>query len=161
DWFPHQSWSQIVLDDLAQTADIAVELIPTREEAERLVSRGRRPAVLILGRNFSKRVARASFLATDDQPVTMLIPTLLSPAGPLAALPPMVTFQSFFREDQDFLPLYLLQGINPYHRNGVNLAELDVEILVDPTQKSGAAIIHQVAQGSLLRVVLPWMIGRA
>src|SRR5262249_50968719 len=77
--FPHQSWSQSGLDDLAQPADIAVELIPAREEAERLVSRGRRPAVLILGRNFSKRVARASFLATDDQPVTMLIPTLLSP----------------------------------------------------------------------------------
>src|SRR5205809_856015 len=51
--------------------------------------------------------------------------------------------------------------INPFHRDGVNLAALDVEVLRDPTQQTAAAIIDQVAQGSLLRVVLPWMIGRA
>src|ERR1019366_2881875 len=37
----------------------------------------------------------------------------------------------------------------------------DVEVLKDPTQETAAAIIDQVAQGSLLRVVMPWMIGRA
>ena len=36
-----------------------------------------------------------------------------------------------------------------------------VEVLRDPTQAVAASIIEQVAQVTLLRVVLPWMIGRA
>jgi len=52
-------------------------------------------------------------------------------------------------------------GVNPFYRDGVNLVELDVEFLTDPTQKTAASIIEQVAQGTMLRVVLPWMIGRA
>src|SRR5207302_9969610 len=56
---------------------------------------------------------------------------------------------------------FLAQGINPFYREGVNLSELDVEVLRDDTQKTAASIIEQVAQVSLLRVVLPWMIGRA
>src|SRR5262249_7901466 len=50
---------------------------------------------------------------------------------------------------------------NPFHRDGVNLGMLDAEMLIDPTQKAAASIIAQVAQVTLLRVVLPWMIGRA
>lgn len=56
---------------------------------------------------------------------------------------------------------FLADGINPFFRDGVNLAALDVEVLRDPTQTTAAAIIDQVVQGSLLRVIMPWMIGRA
>ena len=52
-------------------------------------------------------------------------------------------------------------GINPFHRDGVYLDRIDAELLRDPKQPGAAAIIDQVAQVSLLRVVLPWMIGRA
>jgi ABC-type Na+ efflux pump permease subunit len=56
---------------------------------------------------------------------------------------------------------FLADGINPFYRDGVDLRALDAEILRDPTQLTAASIIEQVAQTSLLRVVLPWMIGRA
>jgi ABC-type multidrug transport system permease subunit len=52
-------------------------------------------------------------------------------------------------------------GINPFYRDGVDLAALDLEVLRDPTQAIAASIIEQVAQVTLLRVILPWMIGRA
>src|SRR5438105_2099510 len=52
-------------------------------------------------------------------------------------------------------------GVNPFYRDGVNLSELDLQLLTDPTQATAASIIEQVAQGTMLRVVLPWMIGRA
>ncbi len=52
-------------------------------------------------------------------------------------------------------------GVNPFYRDGVKLSELDVELLKDPTQATAASIIEQVAQVTLLRVVMPWMIGRA
>jgi ABC-2 type transport system permease protein len=56
---------------------------------------------------------------------------------------------------------FLAQGINPFYRDGVRLDELDATILRDPTQLTASSIIEQVAQVSLLRVILPWMIGRA
>src|SRR5262249_25714638 len=37
----------------------------------------------------------------------------------------------------------------------------DAEVMIDETQLTAASIIEQVAQGTLLRVVLPWMIGQA
>lgn len=52
-------------------------------------------------------------------------------------------------------------GINPFFRDGVDLNALDLEVLRDPTQTVGAGIIVQVAQVTMLRVILPWMIGRA
>jgi len=52
-------------------------------------------------------------------------------------------------------------GLNPFFRDGVDLASLDVTVLRDPTQLAAASIIEQVAQVTLLRVVMPWMIGRA
>lgn len=52
-------------------------------------------------------------------------------------------------------------GLNPFFRDGVDLAALDLQVLRDPTQSASAAIIEQVAQVTMLRVVLPWMIGRA
>ena len=56
---------------------------------------------------------------------------------------------------------FLADGINPFYRDGVNLRTLDAHFLRDPTQVVASAIIEQVAQVTMLRVVLPWMIGRA
>jgi ABC-type Na+ efflux pump permease subunit len=67
----------------------------------------------------------------------------------------LVSRSSFL--DEKFMP----KGINPFGRDGVNFKALDVEILSDPTQLTAVAIIEQAAQGTLVRVVLPWMIGRA
>lgn len=56
---------------------------------------------------------------------------------------------------------FLADGLNPFFRDGVNLATLDARFLRDETQGAAAAIIEQVAQVTMLRVILPWMIGRA
>jgi ABC transporter DrrB family efflux protein len=56
---------------------------------------------------------------------------------------------------------FLSSGINPFFRDGVYLGQVDAKILKDPKQPVAAAIIEQVAQVSLLRVIMPWMIGRA
>lgn len=114
--FPQETWAKVVQRDLAETAGIRVEIIPTREEAERLVASSKRAAILVFGLQFSKKVHASSFLA---------------------------------------------DGLNPFYRDGVKLAELDASLLKDPTQLTAASINEQVAQVSLLRVILPWMIGRA
>src|SRR5581483_5975294 len=107
--YPQESWAKVVQRDLADTAGIRVEMVPTEEEAQDLVH-GKRSAILVFGPNFSKRVHQCSFLAT---------------------------------------------GINPFYRDGVNLGELDARVYLDETQQTGASIIQQVAQVSLLRVILP------
>ncbi|HEX3997322.1 MAG TPA: ABC transporter permease [Pirellulales bacterium] len=56
---------------------------------------------------------------------------------------------------------FLVGGVNPLDRDGVDLATLDSQLLRDPTQLTASSIIAQVAQGTTLRIVLPWMIGRA
>jgi ABC-type Na+ efflux pump permease subunit len=66
---------------------------------------------------------------------------------------------------------FLTDGINPFHRDGVWMktpfrtepvpVDLHVELLADTKQPAQAAVVEQVAQVSLLRVLLPWMIGRA
>ena len=53
-------WSKTLLRDLNETADIRVEFVYSREDAEYLVRTGKRAAVLVLGKNFSKRVERSS-----------------------------------------------------------------------------------------------------
>ena len=109
-------WSKSVVRDLAQTAGIRVEVIPTLAEAEQLVANSKRAAVLVFGPKFSERMTRSSFLAG---------------------------------------------GVNPLFRDGVDLAQLDAHLLRDPTQLTAASIIEQVGQVTMLRVVIPWMIGRA
>ena len=52
-------------------------------------------------------------------------------------------------------------SINPFHRDGVHLHYVGAELLKDPTQSAAASIIEQVAQVSMLRVILPYMIGGA
>jgi hypothetical protein len=56
---------------------------------------------------------------------------------------------------------FLSEGINPFYRDGVRLEEVGVELLRDDTQMAAAAIIDQVTQVTLLRVILPYMIGEA
>jgi len=118
--FPEKPWSEVVIDDLSATKDIRLEIIADRAEAERLIARGSRAAVLIFESEFSDRMNRCSFLSKDN-------------------LPP----------------------INPLGRDGVRMSDLGLTLLVDKTQPVSAAVIEQVTQVTLLRVVIPWMIGRA
>src|SRR5262249_30171798 len=156
DWFPYQSWSELVIQDLNGAADIKVEFVKDMEEAEQLVRTSKRAAVLVLGKDFSKRVERSSFLAAGWQEATTIAASFPAPGNPVA-----LALCAGFNEGQDALPLYIHDGLNPFYREGVNLKALDVKVMRDPTQPTAAAIIDQVAQGSMLRVVMPWMIGRA
>ena len=124
--FPTKPWSELVLDDIAADPEgngkgIRVEVIGTREEAENLVRRAKRPAVLVFEPHFSDRMDRASFLARRP----------------------------------GFDP------VNPLGRDGVELDRVGLTVLRDPTQKTAAAVIEQVAQVSMFRVVIPYMIGQA
>lgn len=119
--FPPGTWSEQVLADLTDTADIRVENIRTEEEALQLVRRGDRSAVVVFGPKFSEYAHRCSFV---DEP---------------------------FKKDP----------INPLFRDGVQTSALDVKFLVNPTQPVAASVIQQVVQVTLLRVVIPWMIGQA
>ncbi len=51
--------------------------------------------------------------------------------------------------------------VNPLGRDGVRLDRLGVTLLTSRTEPVSAAIIEQVTQVTLLRVVIPWMIGKA
>jgi ABC-type Na+ efflux pump permease subunit len=55
-------WSEVLLDDLTNTADIRVEYISTRAVAEQLVRSGDRAAVVVLEPEFSDRMQRCSFV---------------------------------------------------------------------------------------------------
>jgi ABC-type transport system involved in cytochrome c biogenesis permease component len=118
--YPPKPWSEVVLDDISATGDIRLELIPTREEGERLVATGKRPAVIVFEEDFSEKMNRCSFLTKADPP-----------------------------------------PLNPLGRDGVRLHEIGVGFHADPTQPVAASVIEQVAQVTMLRVVIPWMIGRA
>src|SRR5260221_8476040 len=66
--FPPKRWSEVVIDDLASTADIRIEMIPSRAEAESLVKQGKRSAVLVFEPRFSQEMQRCSFLTEADPP---------------------------------------------------------------------------------------------
>jgi ABC-2 type transport system permease protein len=118
--YPKKPWSEVVIDDLASTADIRIEIIPNRAEAESLVRQGKRAAVLVFEPGFSREMDRCSFLTIGDPP-----------------------------------------PLNPLYVNGVDVGKLGLNVLSDPTQQAAVSIIEQVAQVTLLRVVFPWMIGKA
>jgi len=118
--FPTKRWSEVVLDDLAGTAEIRIEIIGSREEAQRLIRDGKRSAVLIFEPDFSVKMHRCSFLTKADPP-----------------------------------------PLNPLYRDGINPREVSLTIEKDPTQQATASIIEQVAQVTLFRVIIPWMIGKA
>ncbi len=119
--FPPKRWSEIVLDDLSGTADIKIELLETREEAERMVRRGERSAIIVFEPDFGDKVHRCSFVGEP----------------------------------------FKLNPINPLYRDGLNIQKVGVAILKDPKQPVSTAIIEQLAQVTLVRVVVPWMIGQA
>jgi ABC-type multidrug transport system permease subunit len=56
---------------------------------------------------------------------------------------------------------FLADGMNPFHREGVYLQRVRATLLKDPSQTSTSAIIEQVVQVTMLRVILPYMIGQA
>ncbi len=114
--FPPEKWSGVVVRDFEETGGIRLEKVPDRETAVRLCRDGKRPAILVFGPSFSRRLDECSFLEG---------------------------------------------GINPFYRDGVMMDRVDAELIRDPTQEVTASVIEQVAQVSLLRVVLPWMIGKA
>ncbi|HKI31150.1 MAG TPA: ABC transporter permease [Gemmataceae bacterium] len=114
--FPQGKWSAEVQKDLAETGSIRLEIISDRETAKRLCEDSKRPAVLVFGPSFSRRLDECSFLEG---------------------------------------------GLNPFYRDGVKMQEVDAKLERDRTQDLTASVIEQVAQVSLLRVVLPWMIGKA
>lgn len=118
--FPEKPWADVVIDDLSATPNLRIEVIQDRGEAERLVAKGKRPAVLVFEPDFSARMQRCSFLTHADPP-----------------------------------------PINPLGRDGVRLEALGATLLTSRTEPVSAAIIEQVTQVTLLRVVIPWMIGKA
>ena len=119
--FPPVPWSDILISDLADTANIRVERVPDRATAERLIRKGQRSAIVVLTPEFSERCQRCSFVG----------------------------------------PAFKREPLNPLFRDGVRTDELGVEFLTSPGQPVGAAVIQQVVQVSLLRVIIPWMIGQA
>jgi ABC-type multidrug transport system permease subunit len=122
--FPGRPWAAVVIDDLAASAGVRVEVIDDPAEAARLAARSERACVVVFGPEFSTRVQNCSFLADP-----------FLPGG--------------------------RPGINPFFRDGVDLEKLDVSLIRAPGQPVASSIIEQVAQVTLLRVVMPWMIGRA
>jgi ABC-type transport system involved in multi-copper enzyme maturation permease subunit len=116
--YPEKRWSDVVLDDLSATQDIRLEIVADRAEADRLIAKNRRAAVIVFGEHFSEDMQRCSFLTQPD-------------------------------------------SINPLGRDGIEFDRLDLHLLEDKTQPVSASIIDQVTQVTLLRVVIPWMIGMA
>jgi ABC-type Na+ efflux pump permease subunit len=114
--YPGETWAQEVRKDLKDTGGIRLEVIDSREEAERLVREHRQAAVLIFEPEFGQKVSQCSFL-TD--------------------------------------------GINPFHREGVFLNKVGATMLTDERQPLQAGVVEQVVQVSMMRVLLPYMIGKA
>lgn len=56
---------------------------------------------------------------------------------------------------------FLAGGVNPLYRDGIRFGAVDAKLLTDPTQLTASSIIDQGLQVTFLRVILPWMIGRA
>src|SRR5437868_69341 len=61
-----QPWAQQVRTDLVETPGIRIEILPSREEGQRLVRDHKRAAVLVLTEHFTARVNQCSFLDTPD-----------------------------------------------------------------------------------------------
>ena len=118
---PTKRWVDVLLDDLKDTGNIKIEVIPSRAEAEQLVKRGKRSAVIVFEPEFSDRVDRCSFVGSEFRP----------------------------------------NPINPLDRYGVVTREVGVTVLDNPYQPIGGSVVKQVTQVSLMRVIVPWMIGQA
>jgi ABC-2 type transport system permease protein len=51
--------------------------------------------------------------------------------------------------------------INPLDRYGIRTSAVDVSVMENRFQPIGSAVVKQVTQVSLMRVIVPWMIGQA
>lgn len=112
-----------------------------------------------------------SEVVLDDLSATADIRLELIPdraeAGRLVARgnrPAVIVFEPDFSERMNrcsFLTQADPPPLNPLGRDGVRLNEVGVTFVSDPTQPVAASVIEQVAQVTMLRVVVPWMIGRA
>ena len=118
---PTGRWADIVLNDLKDTGDIKIEILPNRAEAQKLVDRGKRSAVVVFLPEFSDRADRCSFVGAEFRP----------------------------------------NPINPLDRYGIVTGKLGVKMLKNDHQPIGSSIVQQVTQVSLMRVIVPWMIGNA
>src|SRR5215218_6177056 len=79
--FPNRPWSEVVLADLAGTADIRLEMIESRALAEQLVRDGKRSAVLVFEPEFSERMHRCSCLTkATPEPLNPLFRDGINPA---------------------------------------------------------------------------------
>ncbi len=118
---PTKRWVDVMLDDLKDTGNIKIEIIPSRAEAEQLVKRGKRSAVIVFEPEFSEKIDRCSFVGAE------------------------------FRPDP----------ISPLDRYGVVTDRIGVTVIENPYQPLGGSVVKQVTQVSLMRVIVPWMIGGA
>ena len=78
--------------------------------------------------------------------------------------PAVIVFEKDFSAKMQrcsFLTVTDPPPLNPLGRDGVRLNETGLTFLADPLQPIAASVIEQVAQVTMLRVVIPWMIGRA
>jgi ABC-type multidrug transport system permease subunit len=76
----------------------------------------------------------------------------------------VLVFEPEFSDRMDrasFLAAPGFEPVNPFGRDGVVLDRVGLAVLRDPTQPTASAIIEQVAQVSLFRVLIPYMIGQA
>ncbi len=107
----------------------------------------------------------------DDLSATQDIRLEMIPDKPTAekliargSRPAVLIFEPDFSERMNrcsFLSKGNPPPINPLGRDGVRMEELGLTLLIDKTQPVSASVIEQVAQVTLLRVTIPWMIGRA
>lgn len=153
--FPRETWARVVRRDLEETASIRVEVIDSYDAALDLVRRGKRSAVLVFHPQFSERVAHCSFLAAGWAEFLIFLS-----CWPQPGMPANLTLAALVKGWPGHEPPQI-DGINPFYRDGVQFSEVAVQLLRDDTQVAAASIIEQVAQVALLRVILPWMIGKA
>jgi hypothetical protein len=133
------TWSDEVKADLIQSG-INVQLVPSVEEAEAMIRTHKRAAILVLEPEFGAKVTQCSFLKYTGNRVPDEAGAVVGSLGWAAGLN---------------------EGINPFHHDGVYLDRISARLLKDDGQPVQAAIIEQVSQVSLLRVLLPYMIGKA
>ena len=79
--------------------------------------------------------------------------------------PAVVIFEPEFSEKMDRCSFvggeFKRDPINPMNKNGVRTKEVGVTVIENKAQPVGVAVTTQITQVSLMRVVIPWMIGQA
>ncbi len=128
-------WADVVLADMKNTGGIKIERVATREEAVALVRRGKRSAVLVFERDFSERMDRCSFVGAP-----------------------------FKRDPINPMDNYGVQIKTADAGSGAEMApggHVGAVVISNRSQPVGAAVAAQLTQVSLMRVVIPWMIGQA